>query len=65
MKLQLKLFMALMFVWGCAVQADEQMSEQAVKQISETVNQDSQGEKKSSSDDAKAPEDEEEEPECE
>ena len=64
MKLLLRLFMALMFVWGCAIQAEEQTGEQADKQISETVNQDSQGEKKSSSGDKKAPEDEEE-PDCE
>jgi len=58
------LFMPLMFVWGCAVQAEEQPGKQVDKQVSETLNQDSQDEKKSSSGAKKTPE-EEEEPDCE
>jgi len=54
----------LMFVWSYAVQAEEQVGQQADNQSSEMINQDSQGEKKSSSGDKKPPE-EEEEPECE
>ena len=64
MKPLLRLVIALMFVWNYAVQAEEQTGQQADKQSSEMLNQDSQGEKKSSSGDSKSPE-EEEEPECE
>jgi len=64
MKPLLRLVIALMFVWNYAVQAEEQTGQQADKQSSEMINQDSQGEKKSSSGDNKSPE-EEEEPECE
>ena len=64
MKSLLRLFIALMFVWGCAVQAEEQTEEQADKQLSETISQDSQGEKKLPSGGEKSPA-EEEEPECE
>jgi len=64
MKSLLRLFIALMFVWGCAVQAEEQAGNQVDKQLSETTNQDSQGDKNSSPGDKESPE-EEEEPECE
>jgi len=64
MKSLLRLFIALMFIWGCAVQAAEQVEQQADNQQSEMTDQDSQGEKKSSAGGDESPK-EEEEPECE
>ncbi len=64
MKSLLWLFMPLMFVWGCAVQAEDQPGKQVDKQVSETLNKDSQDEKKSSTDTKKVSVDEEE-PDCE
>jgi len=68
MKTLLRLILALMFFWGCAVKANEQISEpaneNASKQISEVKEKNSQ-EESSVKADKKKPAATEEEPDCE